>query len=282
MRIVMDDAGDISADLVKKHNIHIMPINIMFGTEEFLSGVTMDHAAFYKKVKSVGNHNFPKTSQPTPYQFVEAYKEILVTGETEIYTITVSQKLSGTYASVEAARQELAGQANFYLFDSKAGSAAMGYLAVEAARMAEAGATGDEITRRLEKLRDNLIVVFVIDSLEFAVKGGRVSGLQATFANLLNIKPIMTLDDGLIVPAGKVRTFKKALNYIVDSVKEKANGRPLKLAVIHGGTPEAGEALLAQAKANLNVTETMLADMAIAVAINLGPGALGIAAVIDE
>jgi len=282
MRIVMDNSGDIPAELIEKHNIYIVPVNIMFGTEEFLSGVTMDHAAFYEKVKTVGSHNFPKTSQPTPYQFVEAYKEILAAGEKDIYTVTVSGKLSGTYASAEAARQELAGQGNFYLFDSKAGSAAIGYLALEAARMAEAGATGEEITRRLEQMRDNLIVVFVIDSLEFAVKGGRVSGLQATFANLLNIKPIMTLDDGLIVPAGKVRTFKKALNYIVDSVKEKANGRPLKLAVIHGGTPDAGASLLTQAKATLNVTETMLADMAISVAVNLGPGALGIVAVIDE
>jgi DegV family protein with EDD domain len=282
MRIVMDNSGDIPADLIEKHNIYIVPVNIMFGTEEYLSGVTMDHAAFYEKVKTVGAHNFPKTSQPTPYQFVEAYKEILATGENEIFTVTVSEKLSGTYASAEAARQELAGQGKFHLFDSKAGSAAIGYLALEAARMAEAGASGEEITRRLEKMRDNLIVVFVIDSLEFAVKGGRVGGLQATVANLLSIKPIMTLDDGLIVPAGKVRTYKKALNYIVNSVKEKANGRPIKLAVIHAGAPEAAEALMVQAKQALNATETMLTDMAISVAVNLGPGALGIVAVIDD
>lgn len=282
MRIVMDNSGDIPADLIEKYNIYIVPVNIMFGTEEFLSGVTMDHAAFYEKVKTVGAHNFPKTSQPTPYQFVEAYKEILATGEKDIYTVTVSEKLSGTYASAEAARKELAGEGNFHLFDSQAGSAGIGYLALEAARMAEAGASAEEITRRLGKMRDNMSIVFVIDNLEFAVKGGRVSGLQATFANLLSIKPIMTLQDGLIVPAGKVRTYKKALNHIVDAIKEKTGGRPIKLAVIHAGVPEAGEALLAQAKQSLNATETMLADIAISVAVNMGPGALGIVAIIDE
>jgi DegV family protein with EDD domain len=282
MRIVMDDSGDIPADLIKKYNIYIVPVNIMFGTEEFLSGVTMDHAAFYEKVKTVGAHNFPKTSQPTPYQFVEAYKEILATGEKDIYTVTVSEKLSGTYASAEAARQELAGQGNFHLFDSQAGSAGIGYLALEAARMAEAGASAEEITRRLKKMRDNMSIVFVIDNLEFAVKGGRVSGLQATFANLLSIKPIMTLQDGLIVPAGKVRTYKKALNHIVEAIKEKTGGRPIKLAVIHAGVPEAAEALLVQAKQSLNATETMVADIAISVAVNMGPGALGIVAIIEE
>jgi DegV family protein with EDD domain len=282
MRIVMDDSGDIPADLIEKYNIYIVPVNIMFGTEEFLSGVTMDHAAFYEKVKTVGAHNFPKTSQPTPYQFVEAYKEILATGEKDIYTVTVSGKLSGTYASAEAARQELAGQGNFHLFDSQAGSAGIGYLALEAARMAEAGASAEEITRRLKKMRDNMNIVFVIDNLEFAVKGGRVSGLQATFANLLSIKPIMTLQDGLIVPAGKVRTYKKALNHIVEAIKEKTGGRPIKLAVIHAGVPEAAEALLAQAKQSLNATETMVADIAISVAVNMGPGALGIVAIIEE
>jgi DegV family protein with EDD domain len=282
MRIVMDDSGDIPADLIEKYNIYIVPVNIMFGTEEFLSGVTMDHAAFYEKVKTVGAHNFPKTSQPTPYQFVEAYKEILATGEKDIYTVTVSGKLSGTYASAEAARQELAGQGNFHLFDSQAGSAGIGYLALEAARMAEAGASAEEITRRLKKMRDNMSIVFVIDNLEFAVKGGRVSGLQATFANLLSIKPIMTLQEGLIVPAGKVRTYKKALNHIVEAIKEKTGGRPIKLAVIHAGVPEAAEALLVQAKQSLNATETMVADIAISVAVNMGPGALGIVAIIEE
>jgi DegV family protein with EDD domain len=148
--------------------------------------------------------------------------------------------------------------------------------------MAQQGTSADEILRRLELLRERLIVVFLIDSLEYAVKGGRVGALRSTVANLLNIKPIMTLKDGLIVEAGKVRTYGKALNYIVDFVKKRADGRPVQLAVIHAGALQAGEELLVKAKAELNATEALIADMAVAVAINLGPGALGIVALIQE
>ena len=209
MRIVMDDAGDIPADFAKKHNIAIIPVNITFGTEEFLSGITMDQAGFYEKVSEVGEHNFPKSSQPTPFQFAELYRSILAQGEDEILTITVGEKLSGTYASAVAAAKELAGQGTFHLFDSAGGSAAQGYMTIEAARMAENGASAADILVRLEVMRQEQVVVFLINSLEYAVKGGRVSSLQSSFASLLRIKPIMDLKDGLIVEAGRVRTYKK-------------------------------------------------------------------------
>jgi DegV family protein with EDD domain len=282
MRIITDDVADIPADLIEKYNIYIIPVNIMFGTEEFLSGITMDHAAFYEKVKQVDAHNFPKTSQPTPYQFVEVFEKLIDEGESEFLTVTVSQKLSGTYDSAEAARRELAGKATFHLFDSQSGSAGQGFLALEAARMAQDGAGADEILSRLEKLRDELIVVFLIDSLEYAVKGGRVGSLRSTVATLLNIKPIMTLRDGVIVEAGKVRTYSKAITYLVDFVKQRAAGRPVKLAVIHAGAQEGGEALLARAGDEIEHTEALLADMAVAVAVNLGPGALGIVALPED
>jgi DegV family protein with EDD domain len=282
MRIITDDVADIPADLIEKYNIYIIPVNIMFGTEEFLSGITMDHPAFYEKVKQVDTHNFPKTSQPTPYQFVEVFEKLIDEGESELLTVTVSQKLSGTYDSAEAARRELAGKATFHLFDSQSGSAGQGFLALEAARMAQDGAEANEILARLEKLRDELIVVFLIDSLEYAVKGGRVGSLRSTVATLLNIKPIMTLRDGVIVEAGKVRTYSRAITYLVDFVKQRAAGRSVKLAVIHAGAQEAGEALLTRASAEIEHTEALLADMAVAVAVNLGPGAVGIVALPED
>lgn len=281
MRIVMDDAGDIPADLAQKYNIRVVPINIMFGTEEYLSGVTMDHAAFYDKVEKVTGANFPKTSQPTPYQMAEVYREILAQGETEILTVTVSDKLSGTYASAVAAAQELDGQGTFYTFDSQGGSAAQGYMALAAARMAEEGRPGDEILEYLAKMRAEMAVIFTIDSLEFAVKGGRVSSMKSMMASLLNIKPILQLKDGLIVEAGKVRTRKRAVESIVAMIHEKMGNRPVKLAILHANAAADAAMLAEQARAKLNATEEILVDMTIPVAINLGPGALGIAAIPD-
>ena len=178
MRIVMDDVGDIPAELVKKYNISVLPVNIMFGTEQFLSGVEMTPADFYEKTKQVTAVNFPKTSQPTPFQFVACYEEVFAEGETEIMAVTVSQKLSGTHESAVIAHKELEGRGTYHLFDSQAGSAAQGFMALEAARMAHTGSDAATILAKLHKMRDEMAVIFTIDSLEYAVKGGRVSTAQ--------------------------------------------------------------------------------------------------------
>ena len=279
MRVVMDDAGDVPAELIAELNILVLPVNIMFGTEEYLSGVTMDHDAFYAKTATVEDHNFPKTSQPTPYQFEQAFEKILDEGETEVLVITVSDKLSGTYASAVAASRSMEDRIKAHLFDSKSGSAVQGLMAIEAARMARDGVGIDAILARVEEMRDHFSIYFLIDTLEYAVKGGRVSSLRAGFAGLLNIKPIMTLDDGIIVEAGKVRTYGKAVEWMVNAVVNDVGSQPVNLAVIHANNGAAGEALLEKAQTRLNVVETFFMDMAVAVAINLGPGALGLVAI---
>jgi DegV family protein with EDD domain len=275
----MDDAGDVPDEIVKEHNITVAPVNVTFGTEEYLTGVSIDHKTFYEKVKEVGDQNFPKTSQPTPYQFSEIFKNILAEGETEILTITVGEKLSGTYDSALAAGKELADQGTFHLFDSAGGSSAQGYMVIEAARMAKDGQAIDAIMARLEEIRQTQQVFFLINSLEYAVKGGRVKPLQSTVASLLRIKPIMKLEGGEIVEAGKVRTYGKALDHIVNSVFDRVGSNPIRLAIIHAGSPDGAATLLEKATPVFNVTEQMVTDMGIPVAINLGPGALGIVAI---
>jgi DegV family protein with EDD domain len=279
MRIVMDDAGDVPEEIVNEYNITVIPINVTFGTEEFLTGVTIDRESFYEKVKEVGDQNFPKTSQPTPYQFSEVYKRILAEGEKEILTITVGKKLSGTYDSALAAGKELAKKGSFHLFDSAGATATQGYMIMEAARMAKDGQAIDTILARLEEMRISQQVVFLIDNLEYAVRGGRVGSLQSTVASLLRIKPIMKLENGEIVEAGRVRTYSKALDYIVDYVSKRVEEKPIRLAIIHAGSSAGAATLLEKATARLNVGEEMVTDMCIPVAINLGPGALGIVAI---
>lgn len=279
MYIVMDDAGDIPAGLAQSLDILVVPINITFGTEQYLSGVTMDHAAFYEKTKTVDDHNFPKTSQPTPYQFEQAFRSLLDRGVDEILTVTVSEKLSGTYASAVAAAQALAGRATFHLFDSTAGSGVQGLMALEAARLAREGIAGDRILARLEQMREQFSLYFLIDSLEYAVRGGRVSTLRSAVASLLKIKLLMTVEDGLIVEAGRVRTYKRALDTMIDAVRAEVGERLVTLAVAHGNRPEAGRQLLEQARPHFQVADAFLMDLAISVAVNLGPGALGLIAI---
>jgi DegV family protein with EDD domain len=176
------------------------------------------------------------------------------------------------------AAKELHGQGTFHVFDSQAGSAAQGYMALAAARLAQQGAGIDAILSRLETMRREMSVIFTIDSLEYARKGGRVSNVKSVMASLLNIKPILELRGGLIEEAGRVRTRKKAMTHIVDYVRERVGDKKIDLAVIHANAFSDAEVLCEQAKAALNTSEVIIVDMAISVAINLGPGALGLVA----
>jgi len=128
-------------------------------------------------------------------------------------------------------------------------------------------------------MRREQVVVFLIDSLEYALKGGRVGLLQSSLASLLRIKPIMELKDGLIVEAGRVRTYNKALDYIVDKVVQEVGDKPVKLAIIHAHDLQGAELLHRRAEERLNITEAFESEMGVSVAINLGPGALGIVAI---
>jgi DegV family protein with EDD domain len=279
MRIVIDEAGDIPADLAKKYDIRTVPINIMFGTEQYLSNVDIDHATFYEKTKHVDSNSFPKTSQPTPYQFLKCYQEILAEGEDEILSIVVSQKLSGTYSSAVQAATEMEGQGTFHIFDSMAGSAVQGFMAIEAARMIAADADLDAIWVKLKQMRDEMTVVLTIDSLEYAVKGGRVSSMKSIMASLLSIKPILRVVDGTFEETTRVRTRKRALATIVELVRQHVGDRPTRLAVIHADAMRDARRLQEMARKVLTATEEFLMELSIPVAVNLGPGALGIVAI---
>lgn len=282
MRIVTDNAVDLPLEIIEKYNIHIMPINVMFGSEEYLSGVNLDHPQamtsdqFYAKTSSITDANWPKTSQPTPFQYVEAYEKMIAEGESEFITITVGEKLSGTYASAVMAHKELEGKATFHLVDSAAGSIAMGFQVSEAARLAAEGVDVDTILKRVDDIKNQTVTCFMIDNLEYAVKGGRVSAWRSTVASLLKIKPIMTLKDGLVVEDSKVRSKKKALNAIIDFAKTRVGDRPVKMGVACAGNSQNGQELLELASQSFNVVDTQILNMAIAIAINMGPGALGL------
>ncbi|MGW8319674.1 MAG: DegV family protein [Candidatus Promineifilaceae bacterium] len=278
MRVVMDDAGDVPDEMISNYGIRIVPVNISFGTEQYLSGIDLDHDAFYERIGQVKDSSFPKTSQPTPFQFRQIFKEILDNGESEILTVVVSQRMSGTYDSALAATRELEGRGDLHLFDSMAGSAAQGLLAIEAARLAREGRSTDTILQRLYEMREQTVVVFMVQSLEYAVRSGRISSLRSVMASLLKIKPILTVKHGTIVEAGRVRTYGKAMEAIVDFVHQRFRDQPLRVGFIHARAPAGVLELQQLASEKLQICESFLKEMSISVAINLGPGALGIAA----
>lgn len=275
LRIVIDGAGDMPAAWADQYQIDVIPINIHFGEELYLQGVDLSDEDFYRIARETGT--IPKTSQPSPHQFVEFYKRIAEPEDT-ILSIHVTGKLSGTYESAEAAARDLAGSYKVIPFDSGCGSAAMGYMAREVRQMDRSGADLQAILERLEFIRSNVSILLTLDNLEFARRSGRVKALQAALASLLNVKPIVALKDGVLDMSDRVRTRRRALDYLLDTTRERFGERRINVAVVHAADPESGRTLMGRVPQELNAGDLIMTDLSISVAANLGPGTVGIVA----
>jgi DegV family protein with EDD domain len=275
LHIVIDSAGDLPSGWAEEFAIQIIPINIHFGEQMFLQGVDLSNDDFYRMANESGV--VPKTSQPTPQQFASFYRNIAQAGD-QILSLHVTGKLSGTFASAEIAARELRGELDVIPFDSGCGSAAMGYMAREARLMERAGATLDGILARWQTIRRNVQIILTLNTLEYARRSGRVKALQAALASLLNVKPIITLQEGVLELGERVRTRRKALEFVVDEMVRRVGSGPVNVAIVHAQDPKSGEQLAQTACNRLNCKELIITELSIGVAANLGPGTVGVVA----
>lgn len=273
LRIVTDGAADLLPEWGKEYGIEQIPVNILFGEKSYLQGVELDNEGFYKMVEET--KRIPKTSQPSPHQFVEFYRKIAQKGDT-VLSIHITAKLSGTYTSAVAAAEELKGEINIVPVDSACGSLGIGLMCREARKMERAGKSVDEIVQYLEGIKYNVRVILTLDTLEYAKMSGRVKTLQAALASVLNVKPIAILREGELNMAERVRTRKGSLDRVIEIAKEEYGDMPVYLAVVHARDLKSGEGLLEQAKSSFNHKETMISELSISIAANLGPGTVGL------
>lgn len=274
LRIATDGAADIIPAWEKEFDIKVIPINVHFGEKTYIQNVDLDFDGFYKLVDDKSNA-FPKTSQPSPHQFVEFYKKNFQPGET-ILSIHITSKLSGTYASAVSAASELKGTYNVITFDSLGGSMGTGFMCRTARQMEREGKSVDEIVRYLESIRDQTHIILALDTLEYARRSGRVGAFSAAMASMLNVKPIARLQDGLVNMVEKVRTRKTSLERVLALGKEIVGDKPVYLGVVHARDIESGKTLLEEAKKIFNVKSAEMTDLSISLAINFGPGTVGL------
>lgn len=274
LRIVTDGAADMPAEWEQEFDIQVVPVNIQFGEKTYLQYIELDNAGFYRMVEQTGT--VPKTSQPSPHQFVEFYKKVAKAGDT-ILSIHVTSKLSGTYASAVLAAEEVKGIFRVMPIDSMVGSLGIGFMCREARKMDRAGRTPDEIVGSLEDLKTRIRAIFTLDTLDYARMSGRVGAMQAALASLMNVKPIAVLRDGVLSMTERVRTRKASIERIITIAADEFGLAPIFLGVLHANDRRAGETLLTQARSRFNVVgESVLNDLSISVAANLGPGTLGL------
>jgi len=275
LRIAIDSAGDIPEEWIGEYDIHIIPINIHFGEQEFLQGVDLSNADFYRIVEESGV--IPKTSQPTPQQFVDFYNSFAQPGDT-IISIHVTGKLSGTLASAELAARQLEEKYQIIPIDSAGGSASMGYMCQEARLMDRDGASVEQILERMKYIAGHVQIILTLDTLEYARRSGRVKALQAALASLLNVKPIVILRDGVLELGDRVRTRRRSLEYVLTTIGERMGDRLVNAAVVHAEDPGSGAILMDSVRSRLRCKQLIMTELSIGVAANLGPGTVGVVA----
>lgn len=273
LKIVTDSSCDLPANYFRDYEIGVVPINIRFGEKNYLEGETIHADEFYRLIEM--NGFLPTTSQPSVGQFVERYLDWAKQGFDTILSIHVAGTLSGTLNSARLAAIEVADKIQVIPFDTLSGSAAMGFMCLEAAQLARLGKSADDILARLEDARRGVRIALTVATLKYAAMSGRISNIQALLASLLNIKPIIVLHDGKLSADERVRSRGAALERLMEMTRAAAGQTAINLAVIHSRAQSEAEQLLTRAKESLNVVDSFVGDITMSLAVHFGPGVLG-------
>ena len=272
-RIIVESTSDLLPGI--KERVHVVPLTVRFGEEEYIDGVTINHKVFYEKL--VESDVLPTTSQATPHAFAEEYEKAAQAGESAV-VITVSSKFSGTYQSAVIAAQEYD---NIYVVDSSSVAIGGAILIERALELLDEGLDAKEIAERLEEEKKNIVIVALVDTLEYLKKGGRISKTVAFAGSVLNIKPVLAVIDGEILILGKARGSKQGNNLLVQEI-EKAGGIDFTRPILLGFTGLSDALLLKYIEDSKYIWEEGLekvryTTIGSVIGTHVGPGAIAVA-----
>ena len=272
-RIIVDSTADLTPEV--KARVYTVPLTVHFGQEEYIDGVTIDHKTFYEKL--VESDVLPTTSQATPNDFIEEFEKAKQEGEAAV-VITLASKFSGTYQSAVIAAADYE---NIYVVDGTSAAMGTGILVELALRLLDAGASAEEIARTLEEEKKKIVIVALVDTLEYLKRGGRVSKTAAFAGGVLNIKPVLSVIDGEIHLLGKARGSKMGNNLLVQEI-DKAGGIDFSKTVLLGYSGLSGALLLKYIEDSRHIWEGHLREVRYTtvgsvIGTHLGPGAVVVA-----
>jgi DegV family protein with EDD domain len=276
--IVTDSSPNIPEDIMKEHNINVVPLTIIWGEESLYDGVDITPVEFYQRLEKA--KVMPSTSQPSVADFEVLFRSLHNDGY-EILAVLISEDLSGTISSATQAKKLLP-EATIEIVNSRTLAMGLGFCVLAAARAANQGASLAECKKIAEDAKDKCGVIFVLDTLEFLHRGGRIGAAKRFMGSLLNVKPVLAIEGGLIVPLDSVRTQKKALARIIEIVDEQTAGRKsIRLATLHANNHELAQEILEDASSKLNPIEKVFSELSPVIGTHAGPGAIGLAYLID-
>lgn len=272
-RIIVDSTADLLPEY--KSRVNVVPLMVRFDDEEFIDGVTIDHKTFYEKL--VESDVLPTTSQANPDAFMTEFEKAKEAGESAV-VITLSSKFSGTYQSAMIAAEDYE---NIYVVDSTSVAIGTGILVELALKLLDEGLDAKEIAERLEEEKKNIVIVALVDTLEYLKKGGRISKTVAFAGTVLNIKPVLSVIDGEIDMLGKARGSKMGNNLLVQEI-EKAGGVDFSKPVLLGYSGLSDALLLKYIEDSKHIWEAGLESVRYTVigsviGTHAGPGAIAVA-----
>jgi DegV family protein with EDD domain len=274
VKVVTDSTADIPRSLVEELDITVVPLNVHFGDKTYLDYVELTSSNFYDMLRTNPEH--PRTSQPSPGDVAAIYEKLIRDGS-PIASIHVSSGMSGTFQSAVLAK-DLVKSGRIEVVDSRMASMGLGLSVVEAARAAQGGMGIDEVIGQAKRTMAKTKVFFAVDTLEYLARNGRIGKAQALLGNLLSLKPILTLDDGIVSAYEKVRGDKKVFPRMVEIMGEmlEAGRPPARCAIVHADCPDRAEALKAAVESAYSPTEIIVGGLGAVVGTHVGPGTMAL------
>jgi DegV family protein with EDD domain len=272
VKIVTDSTADLPDELVKEMGITVVPLYVRFGEEVLRDRVDISEDEFYERLQHDPVH--PNTTQPTPQDFVDVYQKLSADAD-GIVSIHISGKLSGTCNSALMARETMGNECPIEVVDSEVLSMALGLVVIAAATAAKAGKSMDEVVEAAKQVMPKIRLLFLLDTLKYLLLGGRIGKVKALLGSILNVKPMLTLKDGELVPAGQARTRAKGIDRLFEFVQSSKDIQDL--AVVYNTTPDEARALAERIGSVFDREKIRIARVGPGLGVHGGPGAMIVA-----
>ena len=272
VKIVTDSSADLPAQLVQELGITVVPLYVRFGKETYRERVDISEDEFYQRLQHDPIH--PNTIQPSPQDFADVYQKLSAKAD-GIVSIHISAKLSGTCNSALQGKEMIEKKCPVEVVDSQLTTMGLGLIAMAAAKMAKAGEDLPSVVEEVKRIIPTIHVLGLFDTLKYLALGGRIGKAKALLGSILNVKPIITLKDGEVLPAGQVRTRSKGIERLIDFVKSTANIQDL--AVLHNTTPDEAQTLAERIGSIFAKEQIVIARLGTTLGVHGGPGLLFVA-----
>jgi DegV family protein with EDD domain len=277
IKIVTDSTADLPEDICKQHDIEMIPLYISFGDKTYREIVDLPKNEFYEKLTEFEPQGLPTTSQPTPKDFMDTYSKLTeADSASSIISIHISSKLSGTCQSANLAKKSMP-EKDITVIDSELTSPGLGLLVLYAAKAVKSGMSKEQVVELVTRMKSQITVYFTVESLKYLEKNGRIGKAQALLGSILHIVPILSIEDGVVVPKERIRGSKKVLPKYQEVIGDAIGSNTLDVMFVHANCKDRTDKLEDMLRGNFTLGEVVTGVIGGVIGSHVGPGTWGLA-----